>query len=325
MTGGAEQNLANLVTVLEEAGHEAELVRLPVVWSQSHLLQSAFAWRLLTIEADLVIAMNFPSYFVRHPRKVVWLNHQHRAAYDALDQPWSDIGLDDRSLTVHRDLVDWDTRVLAESAHLFTVSERVGERLRRYNGLDSEVLYHPPPLADRLHPGAMGDYLFCATRLEGNKRPDLMVAAMQHVDAGLRLVIAGRGSMHNELENQIRRLRLQQRVSLVGFVGDAELTELYAGARAVLYAPSDEDYGYVTLQAFCAGKPVVTTSDAGGVLEWVRDDVTGAVAEPTADSLAAAVNRLAGDTARCRALGEAGRERVTQLSWTKVVSALLRR
>ena len=323
MTGGAEQNLDNLVAALEDAGHDADLVRLPVVWSQSHLLRSAFAWRLLTIDADVVVAMNFPSYFVRHPRKVVWLNHQHRGAYDALDQPWSDIGLDDRSLSVHRDLVDWDTRVLAESAQLFTVSACVGERLRRYNGLDSRVLYHPPPLAERLHGGDFGDYLFTATRLEANKRPDLMIAAMQHVRTDVRLVIAGRGTMQAELESLVRRLHLRDRVTLAGFVDDHQLTELYAGARAVLYVPSDEDYGYVTLQAFCAAKPVVTTNDSGGVLEWVDDGVSGAIAEPTPESLAAAIDAVAGDTALCRRLGATGRERVARLSWDTVVATLL--
>ena len=56
---------------------------------------------------------------------------------------------------------------------------------------------------------------------------------------------------------------------------DERLIELYANALAVVYAPIDEDYGYVTLQAFLAGKPVITSSDSGGVLEWVEDGVTG--------------------------------------------------
>ena len=73
------------------------------------------------------------------------------------------------------------------------------------------------------------------------------------------------------------------RVELPGFVTDDDLVALLAGCLGVVYAPYDEDYGYVTLQAFLAGKPVITTTDSGGVLEWVEHGVTGLVVEPTAE------------------------------------------
>lgn len=323
MTGGAELHHVNLVEALQEAGHEVELVRVPVAWARDDLLESAFAWRLLKLHADLVIATNFPSYFVRHPRKIVWLFHQHRAAYDSLDQPWSDLGLDDRSLAIHRELVGWDTRALTEARHLFATSSRVADRVRRFNGLRADVLYHPPPLSQRLHEGEPSDYLFCATRLEGNKRPELMISAMAHVESSLRLVIAGRGSLQQKLEAQIRDLGLRDRVTLLGFVPDAEVLELYARARAVVYVPFDEDYGYVPLQAFYAAKPVVTTDDSGGVLEWVKDGVTGAVARPTPTAVAAAIERVTRDQQVSEALGRAGRESVASLSWPKVVAELV--
>ena len=67
-----------------------------------------------------------------------------------------------------------------------------------------------------------------------------------------------------------------------GRVSDAEAVDLYAGARAVYYAPVDEDYGFATIEAFASAKPVITTTDAGGVLEFVEHDVTGLVAAPDA-------------------------------------------
>jgi glycosyltransferase involved in cell wall biosynthesis len=325
MSGGAELHQENLARALRAAGHQTEVVRLPVWWSRDHLLQSAFAWRLLTLDTDMVIATNFPSYFVRHPRKVVWLFHQHRAAYDALGQPWSDFGMDDRSLSIHRELVEWDSRVLSEASHLFATSFRVADRLRRFNGLTADVLYHPPPLAEVLHSAAGGDYIFCATRLEANKRPDLMVRAMAHVRSSVRLLIAGRGSMKRELQAHIRRLGLEGRVRLLGFVEDAEIVRLYAGARAVLYVPIDEDYGYVPLQAFYAGKAVITTNDSGGVLEWVKGDLTGVVAEPTPEAVARAIDRVVEDVSWSDGLGRAGVEAVASLSWPTVVKTLMRR
>src|SRR3954471_23414860 len=103
---------------------------------------------MVPIDADLVVATNFPSYFVRHPRKVVWLFHQHRGAYDAADAAWSDIGLDDESLETQRLLATWDPAALEEATRLFALSGVVADRLARFNGLAAEPLYPPPPLHD---------------------------------------------------------------------------------------------------------------------------------------------------------------------------------
>src|SRR5438477_7006669 len=142
MRGGAELHTENLVDALRDSGHRAELVRLPTAWDRTRVFESALAWRLVPIDADVVIATNFPSYFVRHPRKVVWLLHQHRGAYDAADAPWSDFGDDRDSLETQRLLTDWDARALEEAVGRFTISNVVTDRLRRYNGVDASTLYH---------------------------------------------------------------------------------------------------------------------------------------------------------------------------------------
>ena len=134
-----------------------------------------------------------------------------------------------------------------------------------------------------------------------------MLEAAAASRSGARLVVAGRGSLEDELRDQARALGIADRVQFLGFVGDDELVDWFAGARGVIYTPHDEDYGYVTLQAFLAGKPVVTVKDSGGVLEWVDDGVTGAVTDGSADTLAEAVDRLAADASLAERLGTAGR------------------
>jgi glycosyltransferase involved in cell wall biosynthesis len=323
MRGGAEMLMENLADACRRAGHRADIVRLPTAWDRRRIFDAALAWRLVPVDADLVVAINFPSYFVRHPRKVVWLAHQHRVAYDAVDAPWSDFGLDDDALDAQRLLVEWDDRALGEAEALYTISGVVADRLARFNGLRAEPLYHPPPLAESLHPGDAGDYVFCPTRLEGNKRPDLLVDAMAHVQSGTRLVLAGTGSLEPEVRR--RATAYGTRVDVTGFVADDRLVDLFAGALAVAYVPYDEDYGYVTLQAFLAGKPVVTTSDAGGVLEWVEDGVTGIVTDSDPSAIGAAIDRLAADPAGARQMGEKARARVADLSWGPVVERLVGR
>ncbi len=322
MRGGAEQAMEGLVDALGRAGHRAELVRLPTAWDAGRIFDAALAWRLLPVDADLVIATNFPAYFIRHPRKVVWLFHQHRGAYDAADAAWSDLGLDDASLETQRLLATWDTKALEEASRLFALSGVVADRLARFNGLVAEPLYPPPPLHDRLAPGEPGNEVFTVTRLEQNKRPGLLVEAMAEVRSPVRAAVAGRGSAAEELAATVARLGLGDRVSLLGFVDDDELVRRLRNALAVVYAPVDEDYGLVTLQAFLAGVPVITASDAGGVLEWVEHEVTGLVTDGTPGAVAAAIDRLADDRELARKLGAAGRERAAALGWDAVVARL---
>lgn len=320
--GGAEQHQENLVAALRAEGHQADLVRLPVAWEKDRLFDSPLAWRLIPADADLVIATNFPSYYVRHPRKVVWLFHQHRGAYELADEDFSDIGMDDSSFETQRRLAEWDSRALGEASRLFTTSQTVADRLARYNGLSGEPLYHPPPLADRLAPGPTGDYLFCATRLEHNKRPQKVLQASLESRSGIRAVVAGRGTLGEDLEALAATGRPGQ-VDLLGYVSDDRLVDLYAGALGVVYAPLDEDYGYVTLQAFLAGKPVITAHDSGGVLEFVEDGVTGLVTDGSPTELAAAADRLANDPEAARAMGAEGRRRAQSWSWSSAVQTLL--
>ena len=102
-----------------------------------------------------------------------------------------------------------------------------------------------------------------------------------------------------------------------------ELTTLYSGAFGVLYAPFDEDYGYVTLEAFLAGKPVITASDSGGPLEFVVDRTNGLIRPPDATSIAAAINELAADRDRAAQLGRAGRDTAQAITWDGVIDRLL--
>src|SRR5437762_4677320 len=213
-----------------------------------------------------------------------------------------------------------DTTALSECRALFTISRNVASRLRRYNGLEGTPLYPPPHHLGLYRRDGYGDYLFYAGRLDRLKRLDLAIDAMKRVRSGARLKIAGAGPLEPELRKQIQGLGVEDRVELVGFVSADDLVSLYAGCRAAYYAPLNEDYGYVTVEAFLSRKPVVTTSDAGGVLEFVTDGQTGLVSEARAEAIAEAIDRLwSWPEARLREMGEGGRSRVAGISWDHVI------
>ena len=115
---------------------------------------------------------------------------------------------------------------------------------------------------------------------------------------------------------------MADRLEFLGTVDDDRLVELYAGALAAVYVPYDEDFGYVTLEAFLARKPVITAEDSGGTLEFVEDGVNGLVSPPDPDAIGAAINRLTADRARASSFGDAGFERARTITWDGVVEKL---
>jgi glycosyltransferase involved in cell wall biosynthesis len=328
--GGAEILVRQLAGALRERGYDADIVSIPFRDEpRDELMAHAAAWRLVDVSqslgrpVDLAIATKFPTYFARHPAKVAWLVHQYRAAYELCGTPFSSFEHTDRDVGLRKRIIALDTEMLGECVRLFSIARTVSSRLQKFNGLEAEPLYHPPKLAGRLKPGPYGDYMLTVTRLEHVKRVDLAIDAFQKVDSPLRLVIAGDGSIRQRLEERIDSLGLRQRISLLGRVSDDRLIDLYAGARGLLFAPYEEDYGYVTLEAFLARKPVVTASDSGGTLEFVSNDTNGIIAAPAAEALADAINRLAADARLAARLGANGYERARSITWDGVVERLV--
>ncbi|MBI3932612.1 MAG: glycosyltransferase family 4 protein [Acidobacteria bacterium] len=330
IVGGAEILVSELKENLERRGFKVDVANVPFKWYPvSELVRQALAWRLLDVTEsngtpiDLVIPTKFPTYLVRHPRKVTWLFHQHREAYDLFGTAYCSFTEAPEDRQVREAIHAMDTSSLSECRSIFTISRNVADRLARYNGLPGTPLYPPPHHQGRYRVEAYGDFLFYAGRLDRLKRLDLAVDALARVRGGARLKVAGSGPLEPELRKQIARLGIEDRVELLGFVSAEDLVALYASCRAALYHPLNEDYGYVTVEAFLSAKPVVTTNDAGGPLEFVTDGETGVVTSPDPDAIAAGIDRLwALPEARLREMGEAGRARVADITWDHVIDRL---
>jgi glycosyltransferase involved in cell wall biosynthesis len=327
--GGAERHVRRLTEELQARRVEADLVTLPLIERERFdLVRSALAWRSLDVTeigsraVDAVIATRFPSYAIRHPNKVVWVIHQYRQAYDQFGTPWSDFTSSAEDRRTRETIAAIDRLGLTEARRVFANSKTVAARLAKHNGIESEPLYHPPPLVGRYRTGPFGNYALTVGRLDGWKRPDLPLSALAHAPAA-RLVVVGRGPEEERLKRLARDLGVESRVTWIREASEEELLDLYAGARLVVVAPQGEDLGYVPLEAFLSGKPVLTTDDAGGPLEFVSDGETGFVVPPRPEALGAALSRAWEREEALVALGRRGFERATRLSWDETIGRLL--
>ena len=275
---------------------------------------------------DQVISLRYPSYAVRHPVHVCWLNHRMREYYDQWDRfgarlSWRAL-LKER---VRQGLVHTaDGYLLTRNVRrLFAQSRTIQSRLERWGGIPSEVLYPPPPPRP-YRCDAHGDYLFVVSRLTPLKRVALIVEALAQPEAaGIPCVIAGDGESQPALEDQIAACGLSDRVRLIGSIGNDELLDHLARCRAVCFPPYAEDFGLVTVEAFASRKPVITCVDSGGPTELVIDRESGLVCAPAAESLADAMRRLMDDRSLAERMGEAGYRRVAEMTWARAVEKLV--
>jgi glycosyltransferase involved in cell wall biosynthesis len=327
--GGAEILADALVDRLHRAGHVVELVRLPFVWEPPERIgDSMLAARLTQIfGVDRLIALKFPTYLVPHEHKIVWLLHQFRQFYDLWDNNASH---DRAAIEQRRIVIRADTDALGDVRGLFAISEISADRLRRFNGLDAEVLYPPLPNAEQFNPVAQGDYIFAGGRINGFKRQLLAVQAMAHTTSEVHLVVAGVPESAADLEalEEARvASRHANRITIIPrFIEEQYKVRLVNESLACVYAPIDEDaYGYVTLEAAQARKAVVTTIDSGGVLNLVVDGRSGIVCGPDPADLGRAFDYLFRSRLVAEQLGSGAHDRMLELgiSWDHVLRRLL--
>lgn len=329
--GGAEYLAESLCAKLREYGHDAILIRVPLEWEPpSRLLESILSCRLLRLpNIQRVVGLKFPAYYVRHPDKRLWILHQFRQVYDLWGTEFQ--GLPDTPEGGRiRDIIQrCDNLWLREASKIYVNSPVTQHRLKRFNGLDAEVLYPPLWRQDHFRSIEYGDYVFYPSRLSGAKRQRLAVEAMVHVTTPVRLIVAGPPDTeqdHRALTARIEALGVSDRVALIArWISEEEKADWMGRALACAYLPYDEDsYGFVCLEAYAAAKPVITCTDSGGTLALVHDQRTGLVVPPEPRALAAAMDRLYRDRAEARRMGEEGRAVVTSMgiSWERVVRAL---
>jgi glycosyltransferase involved in cell wall biosynthesis len=326
VSGGAELMADALVSELRARGHDAEIVSIPFKWYPgTRVLDQAFLWRLVDLtEADgrpidRVIATKFPAYCVRHPNKVVWVLHQFRQAYDYDRTELGQFSESQEDRATIRAIERLDKVSLGEARNVFATSRNVADRLARSVGVEAQVLPHPPQQL-AYHTAEPEGFVLSVNRLDPAKRIDLLIEAAQ-LDPDLRIVIVGEGPDRRRLERVAGALN--GRIEFTGRIDDDRLADLYARCLAVYYAPVDEDFGMVPYEAFLSEKPVITTHDAGGPLEIVRDRETGLVVEPNPGPIANACSELARNVDEAKAWGRAGKAIAERVTWDACIDALL--
>jgi len=331
VNGGYRNIVEWLEASLLEAGHEVERIYLPEVDTPELLFKQMAAFRYVDLSAaDRIICFRPQSHLIPHPRKVVWFIHHLRPFYDLWDSPYRGFPDDAKHRGIRDALHATDTAALHEASAIFTNSRVVSDRLKQFNDIDSEPLYPPIFQPARFQFRSMNDEIVCICRLEHHKRQHLLIEALAHCRTPVRLRlcgVAGDPGYAEMLEGLVAQHGLADRVVVDHrWITEEEKADLIADCLAAAYIPVDEDsYGYPTLEAAHARKPVLTTLDAGGTLEFIVDQQSGLIAPPFPEAIAKCMDQFYADRGVTRAMGESARSRIDELriGWPHVLERLL--
>jgi glycosyltransferase involved in cell wall biosynthesis len=184
-----------------------------------------------------------------------------------------------------------------------------------YCGIDSTT-YTPNP-AERA-PTPVFAYL---GRLKRYKSVDLVLRGFARAAIpGARLEVAGAGDYRPALERLASSLDLDDRVTFLGRISEAEKLRLLRRAWALVFTSPKEGWGITNLEAAACGTAVIA-SDSPGIRESVRHGETGfLVRHGDIEGLADAMRRLAGDRPLVERLGAQGRAFATTFTWERAAS-----
>ncbi len=318
--GGAERFYEGLRAALEAAGADASVVSAVSDESGFDAIKASYLrfYDLDLSAFDGVISTKAPSYAIRHQNHVCYLVHTMRVFYDMFDREFPS---PTSELRAQRDYIQHlDTAALSATRvrKVFVIGQEVADRLAQYNGVVSELLY-PDTTMTGLHSGGY-EHVFLPGRLHRWKRVDLVIRAMQNVAADIPLMITGSG----EDEGYFRELAAgDDRIRLLGRVGEERLRELYANALVVPFVPQREDLGLVTFEAFRSGTPVITCIDSGEPANIVQDGRTGFVVPPDPAAIGERINFLAEHPEQAAEMGLAGGRSIETINWASTAEALI--
>lgn len=317
-----------ITTALQQAGHDVELIRFPFKFmptnyliDQMHYLNHLDFSQFTHHQPDKVISLQFPGYGINHPNHIVWLVHQHRAVYELYPQQNASEDL----ATLRQAVIEFDKHALRQPKQIFTISQRVSQRLRDFNGIDSTPLYQPPPNPESFYTAPDYGYILCPSRVEPLKRQILLIEAAQYTQTPIRFIIAGKGSDVTRCQERISSLGVADKVIMMGHFSDQEKPTLYARSLGVFFGPFDEDYGYITLEAQLSSKPVITCDDSGGPLEFVIEGKNGFICPPDPKVLAERFDWLYSHRHLAAQMGTQGKQdyQCQQINWEHIVDTLV--
>ncbi|MGC8814644.1 MAG: glycosyltransferase family 4 protein [bacterium] len=246
---------------------------------------------------DILITSRPFSYVVEHSNKIIWFMHHLRYLYDLWDTKFNPLNKNDKkNIELRKKITEIDNKALRSAKKIFAISKNVANRLKKFNNIDAEVLYPPLFNEKQYYSESYSDYIYFPSRITGSKRQHIPIQAMKYTKTNVKLIISGNIEgkyFKNKIQPLLRDNEISSKVKIIDkYINEDEKLKLYANALAIVFTPYDEDYGYITLEAFYSKKLVITLMDSGGPTEFIENEYNGFILENDLKNLAEIFDKI---------------------------------
>lgn len=328
--GGAEIQVDDLYDELVKRGHSVTLFRIPWTNNYNNLPLLTQTVKLLNFDAyDKVIVIKFPTFSVLHRHKVIWMCHQFRQVYDLWNKEYGLSDKNEHHIALKKIIEVIDNTDIPSSENVFTNGDETSRRLKVYNKIHSAPIYPPVSKSEIFYFESVGDYFYYPSRVSELKRQLLAIQAMKYTKTDVKLVISGICESEeylNAINKELKNPRTEKKVTFINkWITEEEKCSFMANALGCVFVPHNEDYGYITLEAFLSKKAVITCKDSGGPTYFVEDGINGYVAESDPKSIAKAMDKMYLDRKNAEQMGKNGYQKILDLNitWDSSIRRLL--
>jgi glycosyltransferase involved in cell wall biosynthesis len=274
---------------------------------------------------DLINAHVAPSHWIRNKNpRVLWYCHTPlREVYDLYRYRMSLRRSYKKPIYIAgaRFVRGIDSKVCKKIEFVFANSRNTEQRLSKYLDINNATVLGGGVDYEKYYNGGDDRYFFYPSRISPNKRQEYVIKAFSEFKKrhkGYKLVIAGAVSQdrsHQEYYKQILELAKRTKdVKIIENIGEDQMIMHYSRATAVLYAPMNEDYGLVPLEAQASSKVIIAVNE-GGPRETVKEFKTGFLVN-SEEEMAEKMIYVVEHPSVADDMGKAGAERVRkEYSW----------
>lgn len=224
----------------------------------------------------------------------------------------------DRIQVISKFLKDWSIQMGAKCP-IDIVPNAVNYDL--FNKIESR--FEIDTLKKRFNKNERDIFMITTSRLAPKNAVNDIISSLVYLPENVKFICIGDGAEKDKLKKQIKDLKLENRVHMLGFVPHDELPKYLHMSDIFIRPALSEGFGLSYVEAMASGIPVITTP-VGGIVDFLVDDVTGLFCEvKNPESIADKVNVLIRDNnLRKKIIENADKMVREKYEWSKISSQM---
>lgn len=240
------------------------------------------------LKVDLVISHSFLASYYCYRKKIpylIYLHHPPNFLYPKIKKEWINSPKRFFAWLGGKLIGNWlknlDKKCVKKAKLLFVNSNYTKKRIKDIYKRNAIIVYPIKKESFKILNIKKKDFIYAHGRAIPDKKFEYIIEAIRYIPNN-RLIISGsiESNYEKKLKNLIKKLKLQNKIKILGRISEEQLIKLYNEAKVFVLTAPHEDFGIVPIESMSCGTPVVAWNDGAGPSETVINNINGFLAKP---------------------------------------------